>query len=307
MKLTSIQMIQNLQGRKASAFARPDWQSRPFEKYTKGPEQKLYDIGEELAVLLAKADGARSTKTDHASTADRSNLLQDCTLLEDKLDAWFEQFSADVPAPHYWAEFSRLQNPVDYEEDRKLFPVSFHFPNIVLARVLLDYWAIAILLYGTSMIVFGSLAGQSKPPGPAHAPMDKHAQANILQPRSPRISLPRAIQNPNLIKSMADNICQSIEYCLAEDMGTLGSQWALFGLRVAMQTYLYTPDLEKHRWLKAIHDQISAEKGVKFSSTLAAYQWECTTPYAGDDVPLAEGLRRITGPHKAFGTGVGTR
>ena len=54
-------MIQDWQGRKASAFTSPEWQSALWRKHKKGLDQLLYDIGAELATILADADRSKLT------------------------------------------------------------------------------------------------------------------------------------------------------------------------------------------------------------------------------------------------------
>lgn len=266
-----VQMIQDLQGRKASVFTSPEWQSGPWKKHRKGPDQTLYDIGADLATLLADADRCKSMQDGRVLASERVALVKNCGSLESKLEAWFDQLLEDIPAPHYWAEFSNIQNPLDDAEGRKLFPVSYRFPNIFIARILMDFWAISVLLHSTTLVVYRSLTGGTNPTWPEHPADDKRTP---VLPKHRSMPPPKAIRQRNLLSSLADNIAQCMEYCLGKDMGTLGPQWALFGLRVAMQTYLYTPDYKKHQWLNNIHDRIADERGVKFSKTIATYDWE---------------------------------
>ena len=295
-------MIQDLQGRKASAFTSPEWQSAPWRKHKKGLDQLLYDIGAELATILADADRLKLTRSNRAFSTERMKLVEDCQKLEDKLEAWYDQLSQEIPSPHYWAEFSNMQNPIDDREGRKIFPIAFRYANIYIAKILIDYWALSILLSSTSLLAYQSLTAEMKPHGPEHPADDQHARAKAVVPRGHAIPAPRISQRPGSIKTMADSIAQSMEYCLLKDMGTLGPQWALFGLRVAMQTYRYSSRNVELRWSKAIHDRICDEKGVKLSRTVAAYEWETSSSSQGNETELECGLRRFTGCERAFRT-----
>ena len=112
-----------------------------------------------------------------------------------------------------------------------------------------------------------------RPNQPEHPADDGRAQARANFPRSHTIPPPKVAQTPGMIRSLSDNIAQSMEYCLSKDMGILGSQWALFALRAALQTYRYFPDSKELLWLQAVHDRVSDEKGVKFSRAIAARSW----------------------------------
>ena len=255
-------------------FTRPEWQTEPWKKHNKGPDQRLYDIGIELSNILACADRSKSTQESHAFTSERIALLEGCESLVNRLDTWFQQLNDDIPAPHYRPEFSNIENLVDAREGRKIFPVSFRFSNVYIAKILIDYWGISIVLYSTSLFLYRSLTAGRNTFGPEHAADDRRAQAKAILPRCVAVPKPGIARRPGMIKSLANNIAQSMEYCLHKDMGTLGPQWALFSLRTALQTYQYIPDSKELQWLQAIHDKICDEKGLKFSRIITASSWE---------------------------------
>ena len=164
-------MIQDIQYRRVSAFTGPEWLSRPFRKHNKGLDQKLYDIGAEVAAIIAGADRLRETPDDEDSTGKRIELLEKCQNLIDRLDAWFERLNEEIPPPHYWPEFSNIRNTIDDIENRKIFPVSFRFSNLLIAKIMLDYWGVSIVLYSTTLMLYRPSMGevrfrvsQMKPP-----------------------------------------------------------------------------------------------------------------------------------------------
>lgn len=297
-------MIHDLLGRKVSAFAQPTWQTGPWKRYTKGPDQRLYEIGADLTAILASADSFKLKQGNVAFASESITLVQDCRKLEAKLDAWLQEMNGEVPAPHYWAHLSNIANPIDDRENRKIFPISFHFPNISIAKVLMDYWALAIIVYSTSSLIYESFLGADGLDRPAHPADDQHASARAYVPKGDALPPPSRAQNPGLTKTLADNIAQSMEYCLCKDMGMLGPQWTLFALRVALQSYRAFPASLELEWLQAMHVRICDEKGVKFSRTIASYKWTNASSRPGRESHLETGLRRITGPQDAFGTRV---
>lgn len=217
-------MIQDMQGRKASVFTSPEWQSRPYKNFTKGPDQKLYDIGAGLATILASADKSKTTQQNVAIDSQRSALLEECLKLAAKLEAWFQDLNEEIPPPHYSAKFSNIQNIIDDREHRKVFPVSFHFPHMYIAKVLMDYWALSILLYGTTFSVYQSFPGRTPPEKPQNPADDQHADDKAKLPKGRSLPSPTNILKPGSTKTFADNIAQSMEYCLSEDMGMPGPQ-----------------------------------------------------------------------------------
>lgn len=269
-----MKLIQDIQCRQASPFTRPEWQAIPFRKHIKGPDQKLYDIGAEVSTIITRAGSSRNKGTPD----DRAHimaLLEDCQQLHDKIAVWLENLNKAIPPPHHWTELATMHNPADELENRKVFSVAFHFPNLFIAKIMLDYWALSIILDDTTFRLCLSLKGEGKSPRSQRAhPADDwnvKAAANISNERV--VSLPQAAQYPRIMKASADNIAQSMEYYLSREMGVLGPQWALFALRAALQTYRYFPNSKELRWLQAIHDEISDQKGVNLCRIIASTSW----------------------------------
>ena len=273
-------MIQNIQYRRpAPAFSQPEWRSTPFRRYVKGPDQQLFDLGEAITWILAAAEKSKSTPREAAHAEERIGLLEQCLKLNEEYDAWYEQLKKDIQPPHYWPEFATMRNPVDKHGEGRVYPVAFRFPNIFLAKLMVDYWALSIILLSTTFHLYLSLKDPCPPdPGqPEHPAGDKDPQARAAPPIEREIPVPAVAKNPMMIRALADLIAQSMEYCLSSEMGILGSQWALFGLRAALQTYQYFPKSRQLRWLQETHDRISDQKGVKFSKAIAAKRWASKT------------------------------
>ncbi|KAL8692937.1 MAG: hypothetical protein Q9218_002139 [Villophora microphyllina] len=270
----ALQMIHDLQSRVVSVLMKPEWQSGPWKEHVKSPDQQLYDVGIALTGILARAYTTKSISDNSTFAWERAALVQECQDLDGKLDDWFGQLSEDIPTPHYWPEFSRMETPSNNSTADIVFPVSFHFPNIYVAKLLIDYWAISIMLHSTIKLLYQSLAGVFKPNRPEHPADDQGARAKAILSPGYDAPLRKKIADPTLLKSLGKNIAQSMEYCLSNDMGILGPQWALFGLRVALQTYRYGPPSKELQWLQAIHDRISDQKGLRYSRILAASGWQ---------------------------------
>ncbi|KAI4103802.1 MAG: hypothetical protein L6R37_003605, partial [Teloschistes peruensis] len=268
------QMIHDIQKRKLSVLTEPEWQMRPWKNHVKNPDQQLYDVGIDLTRIIASTNTTKSINDSGTFALERAALIEECQNLDARLDGWFQQLNEDIPTPHYWPEFSTMGGSSDNSDPDMAFPVSFHFPNIYVAKLLTDYWAISIILHSTIKLLYQSLAGQTKAHRPEHPADDQGARARAILPPGCSIPFRKKVADPKLLKSLASNIAQSMEYFLSKDMGILGPQWALFGLRVALQTYRYGPPSKELRWLQSIHDRISDEKGLRYSRILASTSWQ---------------------------------
>lgn len=267
-------MIHDLQNRKLSVLSQPEWQSGPWKIHVKNPDQQLYDVGIDLTRIIARTNTTKFINDNATFALERAALIEACQNLDTRLENWFQQLNEDIPTPHYWPEFSRMDNTSDEFKVDLAFPVSFHFPNIYVAKLLNDYWAISIILHSTIKLLYQSLAGQTRENRPEHPADDQGAKARAILPPGCNVPFRKKVADPKLLKSFASNIAQSMEYFLSKDMGILGPQWALFGLRVALQTYHYGPPSKELRWLQAVHDKISDEKGLRYSRILASTTWQ---------------------------------
>lgn len=270
-------MIQDIQHRQASALTRAEWQAIPFRQHIKGPDQKLYDIGAEVSSVVSRVENSKSRVIldGQAYVSERVALLEECKKLQIKMAAWLGKLNEEIPPPHHWPESATMRNPVDDLEKRKIFPVAFRFPNLFIAKIMLDYWALSIILDSTTLRLYLTLKGEGnlRPGQAAHLADYWNMDAAASVSNQFVVSRLEVAQSVRIIKKFADNIAQSMEYCLSEEMGVLGSQWALFAFQAALQTYSYFPDSKELHWLQALNDRICDGKGVKFSRMIAATSW----------------------------------
>ena len=199
-----------------------------------------------MSTVVSRVENSRSKfiLDGQAYVSERVALLEECQKLQSKMVAWLEGLNIEIPPPHHWPAFATLRNPVDDLENRRIFPVAFRFPNLFIAKIMLDYWVLSIILNSTTYRLYLTLKGEGRlrPGQPAHPADDWNAKAAAIIINERVISPAELVQSPRVIKAFADNIAQSMEYCLSKEMGVIGSQWALFALRAALQTYRYFPD-----------------------------------------------------------------
>ena len=267
--------MQTLATRKASFIHEAQWSSEPWNGIRKSADQRLYDLGSELSKILASADASKLIPDPERLLREKTALIARCQDLDRRLEDWFSSLSEELPLPHYWPRFSNIENPIDQFEEHKVFPISFEFSNLKTAKTLIDYWVLLIILYSTILITYRQLAGSSQtdesPHGPEHPADSRGAQARISPDRS-RLPMLADKYKPKNLFSIANNISQSMEYMLSKHTGILGSSWAFFALKAAMQCYKYRPGREL-LWLQELMQTIASEQSPKFGPVYALADW----------------------------------
>ena len=255
-------MIRDIQYRKSSFLKEPVWLSKPWEGRPKGIEQRLYDIGFDLAAVLEFADRIGAISDNAETTKGRMELLDTCHQLNDRFQIWYDEFINISPSPLYWptlSTFNGLQGGVNP------FPVSFQFSNLRLAEMIVTYWSLQLILSGTIAMNSLALRQTSSPPNPTLG-IEQPQGANTdttSKPRSPNKHIRASI----LI--LAGNIAQSVEYCMQSSMGLIGSLKIVFPLRIAMGTFQRQPGPEL-AWCQAMFQKLTEEKGLRFSQSIAS-------------------------------------
>ena len=273
-------MVHNITTRKSTFINEPQWSTIPWEGRSKTIDQKLYDLGAELSSILKSSDMIESMQDPQEVFAARLSVRNKCGKLDQSLELWYEELQHEIPAPQYWPELSTIDNPADDQEHGKVFPVCFKFSSLRNAKVLMNYWALSIMLHSTDLLTYRALQEQSKREVPRleHPPDDwchscvsgrvcRHCGSEANKVSHDMSCLPPLTwkHDHRYFQILADNIAQSMEYCLSRDMGTLGGQWVLFPLRVAIQSYSHSP-CRKLSWAKVIHEKIPVEKGIRLFS-----------------------------------------
>jgi hypothetical protein len=180
----------------------------------------------------------------------------------------------------HWPELSTEVNPADDAERGKLFPVAFHFPNLIIAHTCMIYWAALILLWAILMHVYevlstlqvhiDDLADAEGSSCPVCSNADSsHYTSNCedggkvaqrakfdvtdLPPIEPRIDVLAAIRN----------ICQSVEYCMQEEMRGMGPAVTVIPLMAVIDVLpIFPHHVRELAWAQAAFNKVN-EKGFR--------------------------------------------
>lgn len=280
----SLTMVENLAMRKASFVHEPRWSTEPWEGITKTADQRLYNLGSEVSRILEKADASKLIPDPQQLLKEKITLIAQCHDLVERFDVWYEELEAEMPSPRFWPRFSNVMRPVDKANNERVFPLSFEFANLQTAKTMLDYWTLLILLYSTILITYRTLAGSSgtfesvhKPEHPADS---QRAKAKIHPDRS-RLPVLTDKYKPHNLFVLANNIAQSMEYMLSKGTGVLGSSWAFFPLKAAIQCYRYRPGREL-QWLQETIETVSTEERSRLGPVYAMANWSKTSKAKND-------------------------
>lgn len=140
-----------------------------------------------------------------------------CWQVDENLRCFFDEIEASTNGPLYWPAFPTRSGKIrDLEdESEELFPVEYHFSDLRTATTLVFYWSMQLILYsGMSQLygLFDQLTGGLY--------MDWN---NLIEPETnlcfaQKLGLP-PLGNRTDILTPARNICQSVEFCVQDDLG----------------------------------------------------------------------------------------
>ena len=241
----------------------------PWKYYSKSPLHQLLDLMAVFSNILAQAfqmDGLESTDLlDPILTAIDSGFKIDA-----KLQQWYKELQGRSLGMLYWPMLSVVENPTDDPELGKVFPVAFHFSNLVTAETCLLYWTTQIMLWsGLSFLygllatiemeedAFGHLVNSNKYTCLKHkTSSDNCGSKNETDtPRSIKFDmrhLPPLEHRLDLV-SPARNICQSVEYCMQDKMREVGLAVTSFPLRTVTDVLKDYPDCHREvLWARAV-------------------------------------------------------
>ncbi len=270
----NLQINQAVKTQRSTYLSDPEWMELPWKGRVKTPIDQLVDISAGLARILVQGfeiQDLESIVIFHAAMG----LIGRCREMELKLRDFYADFDKGNRGRLYWSKFTTADNSADDVKLGKVFPVAFHFPNIRVAHTCMIYWTTMILLWATLSHLYRVLATTELPNEVLHGLADNCSQNfadaessnaacgedvqlysnqpdfNQLLPLEPRLDVVTAMRN----------ICQSIEYCMQDEMKSIGPQATVIPLMAVIDTL---PALPHHgrelAWARAAFEKVK-EKG----------------------------------------------
>ncbi|KAK6065777.1 hypothetical protein SCUP234_12397 [Seiridium cupressi] len=179
---------------------------------------------------------------------------------EERLADWFGSFEDTVPGPLYYPELSIRQCSSDERALGMLFPIAFRFPAPSVAQNLIFYWTALLSIHAHLISIYDMLSGlmdtldmiRADLPCTCDSGCLRHFEMGSLPPLGHRRDWPRTI---------AYDICQSMEYCLQDNGRGFGLVSVLPVLSVVKAHWTYWPG----DWTREIAwvDEVLLELGQK--------------------------------------------
>jgi hypothetical protein len=240
----------------------------------------LQDLMIQLPLIMETFDSrptaANSGATKRANRVFLTWSLQSCSNLNADLLSWYKHLRTQISRMLYWTVPCMARSPADNAIHGPVFPLAFEFASLSVAQLLLLYWSTLILLYRVIREVLQELEQHSMEESMVHDNLGNletiDSDESGFNHRFETGQLPcldsssKPYPSNKDIALLANNICQSMEYCYLTKSGTLGLQSTIFPLWVAQDFYASQPDRSREMlWCSEVHNMIgpNSRYGVK--------------------------------------------
>jgi hypothetical protein len=149
-------------------------------------------------------------------------LLKSCWEMDKELEAFYTVLTKTNLGPIYWPNLSGVTDEED--EEGKVFPVSFRFPNLHMAHLCILYWSASSVLWSGMGYAYTILASFKVDVSLLGLPPLEHRED---------VAVP------------ARNICQSLEYLMTDEHRGMGTSAAVFPLKVAIEAFNDSAECER--------------------------------------------------------------
>lgn len=228
----------------------------------------LFSKGHSLGALLQDLDEYAASGPANINILGLTQRLGSLLALDVELHIWYRQLLKESPSPLCW------RTEVAGEDEG-----GFSFVNLQLAHLMLDYWALRLILTVTVATVCHQIPlppmrnGSHSPADSSHSdpdeiPVQPNDVVNFIQQTKAEHSVTRQIE-------LAITIMESLPYCMDSENGISSSQKCLFSARVAMFLLERHPP-EKMAAYQALYDDLAVSKGFSFARGIRStlQRWE---------------------------------
>ncbi|RHZ59260.1 Zn(II)2Cys6 transcription factor [Aspergillus thermomutatus] len=234
------------------AWCQDPWTSRP-----KRMADRIADCLADIPSILQRYDQLSSL--NRADILNSTYLLVgECLRIDQTLQDIYEAIRLEVSGPLYWPVLS--QSFQSSAPGQGQFSVVYNFPDLKTATLLMLYWASKALLWATLSNLYDVIQLQDLR-GAAASIVEVTSEKHNLGPNkydesSPDRDSPTRDDGQNYM-SMARNVCQSLEYCLQEDMSLLGIFAASTPVIIAIWAIRYRQNDEAElAWLMGVSQKM---------------------------------------------------
>jgi len=249
-------------------MSRPEWLEVPFRDHLKTPFHQLLDIAAALPNVIEQGYQIRGSDPTSRLFAIQG-VIESCWKIDAELRQFYEELERTSLGPLYWPELSKEDNPADDAQLGKVFPVAFHFLNLRMAHICMLYWASLVILWSGLSYTYKIIANLRRivtkclDSNCCEDSAHETACSGSMEARKLRSAISKINNLPPLehrqdVVSISRNICQSVEYCMHDELQGLWPILAYFPLKVAVETFNNYPDCSRELlWAKAVMEKVS--------------------------------------------------
>lgn len=253
----------------------PLWMTTPWKLRPKSAIDRLVDCLCEASSIFQENDRVLRLGPVEKLDAWLESLAK-CWQMDAMLQDIYKEYETDFPQPMYWSVLSKEPNSADDPIRGKVFPVAYKFCNMTVARSLMLYWAVSLLVWNGLTLLYMGIASLELDASDAHCsnfPQCEKFHDNMCHCRYLRLQssgsckydlshLPR-LGHRKHFKSLINDVCQSMEYCLESGIAFWGTWSAGTPLTLVYETVKSYPGLERElRWMEATLRKLQ-ERGLR--------------------------------------------
>jgi hypothetical protein len=180
--------------------------------------QRLMDVTSDVPPLLEEV-GTIFAGLKIPSSELISNLLQNLLCTLQKLDKWQESCRRSASKTPYWAVPARMHNPSDDAFSNSLFPFALEYESLDVAMPMVLNYGVMLQILAAILQLDPFLGSSSDPAKNFYGIEAPESNGNNSHTNNKYTSIAAIRVEAN---NLARLICQSMEYFLRDDMGTLG-------------------------------------------------------------------------------------
>jgi hypothetical protein len=230
----------------------------------------LFSKGHTLGALLEDLDTYVASGPVNISILGLTQRLGQLLALDVELQIWYRQLLKESPSPLCW------RTHVEGEDQS-----GFSFVNLQLAHLMLDYWALRIILSVTVATLCRQIPVKEPPmkngsQSPASSPHSEPDEFSVQASDVSNFILQAKAEHGGARQlELAVTIMESLPYCMDVENGISSSQKCLFSARVALFLLQRHPS-EKLASYEALYMDLAVNKGLSFARGIGStlQRWE---------------------------------
>ena len=207
----------------------------------------LFSKGHTLGALLEDLDRYKNSGQHDFQAA--ATYLKRCAALDVEFEEWYAELVVESPSPIYWTS----------GEESEII-----FADINLALVMIDYWALRLIL-STTIDIICSQVPKEVPP---------NIQSSVGQLKATHGKKRQVVY--------ASDIMLSMPFCMRDENGVSSSQKCLFSSRVALFCLRRYQSEELAKYEQAFLD-LQVKKGLQFAQDIHKKEQTGWTPHISEN------------------------